>query len=466
MAALSPQTVMFGNPPSSAHKVVPADLADWMKEFEVLATSGGISYFNDDLAALASRSDVANGEFALVLSLADEAGVYERVSDDWEKRAGIPAIFLESLAASEAVSAAAEATASRNVAVASGAEAVAAATSATAAAEASGSVVFAATKLEANALSIALQDGKVVEVMVDESRSDQRTRYRMENGALVFIMVVGGLHPAQNLGDLSDPAAARENLGIGVGYTVRVGKIQADGFGEFCSGVTGGGYSLKIERTGDRVDLVPTDLAGGYNTSKALRHDPAVGVWAALGGFTAGGIISTFSSDFEKLSMVRGNSKALVGLESAGVVLRVNADVTTGTNSARVEPAGTAAPSAISLMTREMGDARYLQYHEPNFESAEQAFTAGVAITATHGLGRVPKNWKVILRCKVANNGHAAGDEIAVTNMVDGDVARGKVAKANGTELSFFSDDTSIQNDVGVTVGATASDWAVVFYAW
>lgn len=102
----------------------------------------------------------------------------------------------------------------------------------------------------------------------------------------------------------------------------------------------------------------------------------------------------------------------------------------------------------------------------PTFESVEKGFVANSRITVQHGLSRIPYLYQVRLRCKVANLGYSVGDEIPITNMVDGDGARGYVSWANATEINFFVDTTNIQNTTADYAGTTASRWRVVFYAW
>lgn len=101
MVALTPRTVMFGNPPGPGHQPSKSDLADWMVEIESLAAGGGLSYVNSSLAALDLRAGVTEGQFALVLNADDEGGVYERTGGAWAKVAGIPAIFADSIAAQQ-----------------------------------------------------------------------------------------------------------------------------------------------------------------------------------------------------------------------------------------------------------------------------------------------------------------------------------------------------------------------------
>lgn len=99
MVALTPEGVLYGNPPRSAHAPERDDFLAWMQATESLAGSGSLTSFNETLAVLQARPAVADGKFALVISDAEEAGVYERIAGDWQKVAGLPAIFTESLAA-------------------------------------------------------------------------------------------------------------------------------------------------------------------------------------------------------------------------------------------------------------------------------------------------------------------------------------------------------------------------------
>jgi hypothetical protein len=117
------------------------------------------------------------------------------------------------------------------------------------------------------------------------------------------------------------------------------------------------------------------------------------------------------------------------------------------------------------VFTRGDCDNRYMKI-APTYTSSEQSYVANAAIQVNHGLGRVPANWKVVLRCKTANNGWAVGDELPVGGVMDGDGARGYVSRANSTSLRFFVDSAAIQNSSADYVVPTSSHWKVVFYAW
>lgn len=461
MVALLPQTIMMGNPPSAGHQPSKADLADWMQETESIAAGGGLSYINDSLAGLNLRAGVADGQFALVLNAEAEAGVYERDGGGWVKKADIPAIFLESMAAEQAQVAAQAAQASKNSSQEYAGAAKASSLLAAAAAEASGNVVFVSTYAQASAIWATLPVDTLIEVMIDESRGDARARYRVEPGSLTFIMTLGSLHPDQNLADLQDIEAARNNLELGKYQTVTFGGIQSDGVGEFAKGMPGGGYGLSISRSGDRVDIAPSDQAGGYDISKKISYSPAVGVWQISGGVSVGGVMSCFGPDFEKISMIRSNNKFIAGLEAAGLVFRVNEDVTPETDSARVEPAGIAAPSAISLMTREMGDARYGQ----RYTSGAQALVSGGLITLAHGLGKTPGLVLFRLKCLTAEHGYLAGAEIIVGgNTGGGGTNRIVTARVTASHIYVRLSSASFvfaagHNDAGNLVGLTNGNW-------
>ena len=207
MAALKPQTVMFGNPPTPGHKPSKSDLADWMQEVESLAVGGGLSYVNATLAALDARVGVLDKQFGLVLSAADEAGVYERVAGVWSKVAGVPAIFVENQAAAQILAA-------RDEVVAAALAVALNASTALAAAEASGLAAFFDTKAGADAGLAGLAEGQLIEVLADETQSGLRARYRVEAGALVFKLAIGGMRADQNLADLADKDAALGILGL------------------------------------------------------------------------------------------------------------------------------------------------------------------------------------------------------------------------------------------------------------
>lgn len=104
--------------------------------------------------------------------------------------------------------------------------------------------------------------------------------------------------------------------------------------------------------------------------------------------------------------------------------------------------------------------------HKPKFESDELSFLGATLIQVNHGLGRTPKKWRVVLRCKVSAEGFGPGDEVDVTTAVDGDSGRGYVCSVNSSKMSAFFQQNTLQNSIANTVFPTANAWRVVFYAW
>ena len=101
----------------------------------------------------------------------------------------------------------------------------------------------------------------------------------------------------------------------------------------------------------------------------------------------------------------------------------------------------------------------------PTYTSSEIPYVAVAPLVVAHGLGRVPANYQVVLRCKTANNGYAVGDEIQVSGMVGGNT-QSHVTSANSSTISARFRSYYIQDTEGAEVLLDSSRWRVVFYAW
>lgn len=105
------------------------------------------------------------------------------------------------------------------------------------------------------------------------------------------------------------------------------------------------------------------------------------------------------------------------------------------------------------------------------FESAEIALTqtTSMAKSAAHGLGTRPKRWQAVLRCKTAEAGYSAGDEIDVTS---GGFYNwyGYYTSADTTNVTWAMNGTiSVvrKGDTGFTNGnVSAANWVLVLRAW
>ena len=96
-----------------------------------------------------------------------------------------------------------------------------------------------------------------------------------------------------------------------------------------------------------------------------------------------------------------------------------------------------------------------------SFESSEIDIPASDGfVTATHGLGAVPKLYSVCLRCKTAEAGYAVGDEVNVT-IVN--------SYRTSTEISVIATSTvTLYNKTTGAYGSTitSANWKLVFRAF
>ena len=96
-----------------------------------------------------------------------------------------------------------------------------------------------------------------------------------------------------------------------------------------------------------------------------------------------------------------------------------------------------------------------------SFESAEIDITnSGGFVTATHGLGVVPKLYSVCLRCKTAEHGYAVGDEVnlGITNAYKTST---DISARKNASVDLYHKTTGAY---GSTI--TNSNWKLVFRAF
>lgn len=95
-----------------------------------------------------------------------------------------------------------------------------------------------------------------------------------------------------------------------------------------------------------------------------------------------------------------------------------------------------------------------------------QAITFGGSITIAHGLGVEPKDWRIKLRCLIANSGFSVGNVIACPDVADG--------YSSSTGVSVRVDSTSmriniatsgfwlIRDDTKAAILAVATQWEII----
>jgi hypothetical protein len=95
-----------------------------------------------------------------------------------------------------------------------------------------------------------------------------------------------------------------------------------------------------------------------------------------------------------------------------------------------------------------------------SFESSEQALTDGaMSIEVAHGLGSVPKVFKVVARCKTSEGGWAVGDELDFHD---------SPTYSNSTNIGLVTFGALVFPNKSTNVGfnPTPANWKLVFRAF
>ena len=95
-----------------------------------------------------------------------------------------------------------------------------------------------------------------------------------------------------------------------------------------------------------------------------------------------------------------------------------------------------------------------------SFESSEQALTDGaMSIEVAHGLGSVPKVFKVVARCKTSEGGWAVGDELDFHD---------SPTYSNSTNIGLVTFGALVFPNKSTNVGfnPTPANWKIVFRAF
>jgi hypothetical protein len=98
----------------------------------------------------------------------------------------------------------------------------------------------------------------------------------------------------------------------------------------------------------------------------------------------------------------------------------------------------------------------------PAFDSGEQAVATNADTNVSHGLGRVPSAWQVILRNKTAELGYSIGDEA----LVDHETNAGVYVSSTVIGVVFTATPTVMARNTHAQSTITAGNWKVIFRAW
>jgi len=219
--------------------------------------------------------------------------------------------------------------------------------------------------------------------------------------------------------------------------------------------------------------------AGSYLTSAGTFTGAAARTFAvdATSANTASKVVARDASGNFAAGTVTVNVLASAG--GAGISFNPN-----GTNRVNLDTSGDMAPAANETQRLGSTSLRWMQIHMAQgglrpgnhisrFESAEQTCPSTSAVlSVSHGGSRVPDMFCVVLRCKAAELGFTAGDELNYTTFLYEQSSPLSVAEtaADATNLvwTFSRAGTApvvLPKDGGAYSAVNASNWRIVFRA-
>ncbi|MGE0653433.1 MAG: hypothetical protein AB7P12_17075, partial [Alphaproteobacteria bacterium] len=185
-------------------------------------------------------------------------------------------------------------------------------------------------------------------------------------------------------------------------------------------------------------------LAGLTSAADRLPYFTGSGT-ASLATFTSAA--RNLLDDASAGAMLTTLGVGAASTSAAGLVeLATDAEYRTGTDTGRVPPV-----SAFAV-----------------YESAEQSISYSGTFSAAHGLGAIPRNVRLVLRCKTTDQGYAVGDEINLSDISTGD-RTACIVGSNATNVFYalgVGDIEVVPKTGGATAAIDSADWRVVVRAW
>jgi hypothetical protein len=138
-------------------------------------------------------------------------------------------------------------------------------------------------------------------------------------------------------------------------------------------------------------------------------------------------------------------------------------------------PAAAAALGAMQFEVNDAGTSRRVTADQIKtfasagwaYTSAEETITTASTLTLAHGLGVLPSEVRLVVRCVVAQTPYAVGDEVGITNITVSGVVYNPMVTADGTSLFIRTPSSGIGlfNNSGALMAATLSSWRYVVRA-
>jgi hypothetical protein len=231
----------------------------------------------------------------------------------------------------------------------------------------------------------------------------------------------------------------------------------------FATVATSGNYS---DLSG--TPTIPTNVSdltndSGFTTNTGTVVSIASGTGLTGGPITTAGTLSLASiANLRALGNVSGSAAAPTSVEI------LNSNTMTGASSSKLATSG----SIKAYVDAQVSSVS-------SFESSDTIWTAGTTgtnpaqnndITVTHGLGGVPDNFTVVLKCATAENGWSVGEEASIDYESS---SNGRLATwATSTVVGFrFNSGTTANpfelpdKTTSSTFNPTDSNWRLVFRA-
>lgn len=128
----------------------------------------------------------------------------------------------------------------------------------------------------------------------------------------------------------------------------------------------------------------------------------------------------------------------------------------------------TLAPNVVTSSLTRVGTLVNLAFSSSAFESTEQAVPAvNTTVSVSHGLGRLPRLWFVLLRCKTTEFSYAVGDELLLPSLHDNFSTWADTTNVGYRATQAANATFIVSNRAGAgTSTLTGANWRLVMRAW
>lgn len=261
-------------------------------------------------------------------------------------------------------------------------------------------------------------------------------QYNPATGNLVIppAAVTGDMLKADNLAGLADTPTSRQNLGVEIGVNIQAFHALLTAYAALSD------TSGTIEKTGANTVGVYTVTSAG----KALIDDADI------------------SAQRTTLGLDTAATKA-AGTKTGEVLLLAGDDILPVLDGSNLTDVPLDTGALDTALTNALG-------FNNIYESAQLVFTATSKLSATHGLGSIPKYATIELICITTDGGYSAGD--VITPKIGASSSNGGFqfwynATNIGVTVYYYSgSNPHVQKNSSSSFNLTASKWKIILKAW